>query len=78
MHTTSSSGGCLLGGHQYAHHWADLASRSWPLLDPRREQAGYLSNAGRTEIRPTRGRIDPAQVSLAVGLRQRIEKCTAC
>ena len=42
--------------------------RPGPFLDPRREQAGDLSNAGRTQIRPAGGRINPAQVSLAVGV----------
>ena len=51
------------------------ASRPWPFFDPRREQAGDLRNAGRAQIRPAGGRINPAQVSLAVKLCQRIEEC---
>ena len=50
-------------------------SWTWPFFDPRREQAYDLSNAGGAQIRPARGRVDPAQVSLAVELRQRIEEC---
>src|SRR5271166_7194053 len=53
----------------------NLPSRSWPLFDPRREQADDLSDAGRTQIRPTGSRVDPAWVGLAVELRQRIEEC---
>jgi hypothetical protein len=45
------------------------------LFDSRREQADDLSNAGSAQIRPAGGRVDPAQVSLAVELRQRIEEC---
>jgi len=48
-----------------------LPSRARPLFDPRREQAGYLGDAGRAQIRPAGGRIDPAQVRRAVELRQR-------
>ena len=56
-------------------HRADLPSRSRALLDARREQADYLSDARRTDIRAAAGRIDPAEVGLAVELRQGIEEC---
>ena len=51
------------------------ASRPWPFFDSRREQAEDFSNAGRAQVRPAGGRVNPAQVSLAVKLRQRIEEC---
>ena len=54
---------------------AQPASRAWPFLDPRREQADDLGDAGRAQIRPAGGRVDPAKVGLAVELRQRIEEC---
>jgi hypothetical protein len=38
----------------------NLPLRSWPLFDPRREQAGDLSDAGRAQIWPAGGRVDPA------------------
>jgi hypothetical protein len=51
-----------------------LRSRSWPLLDPGREQVYYLSDARRPQAWPAGRRIDPAQVGLAVELRQRAEE----
>ena len=53
----------------------NLSSRSWPFFDPRREQADDFSYTGRAQIWPAGGRVDPAQVGLAVELRQRIEEC---
>src|ERR1022692_1594901 len=49
-------------------------SRSRPLFDPGREQVDYLSDAGRADVRPASGRIDPAEVGLAVELCQRVEE----
>ena len=46
-----------------------------PLFDPCRKQVHDLSNAGRTQIRPASGRIYPAEVGLAVELRERVEEC---
>jgi hypothetical protein len=51
-----------------------LRSRSWPLLDPGREEVHDLSNARRADLRPAGGRVDPAEVGLAVELRQRVEE----
>ena len=48
--------------------------RPWPFFDPRGEQADDLSNARLAQIGPAGGRINPAQVSLAVKLRQCIEE----
>src|ERR1017187_8657940 len=45
-------------------------SRSRPLFDPGRERVDYLSDAGRADVRPARGRIDPAEVGLAGELCQ--------
>ena len=38
----------------------NLPLGSWPLFDPRREQADDLSYAGRAQIWPADGRVDPA------------------
>src|ERR1039458_8100609 len=57
--------------------WRDHSSWSWPLFDARRQQVDDLSDAGRTEIWAAGGGIDPAEVGLAVELRERVEEC-AC
>jgi hypothetical protein len=51
-----------------------MRSRSWPLFDPGREEIDYLSDARRPQVRAAGGRIDPAEVGLAVELRQRVEE----
>ena len=51
-----------------------LVLRPWPLLDTGREQVYYLGDARRTQVRPAGRPIDPAQVGLAVKLRQRVEE----
>jgi hypothetical protein len=69
-------GGAAIGAIAY-DRTGQPASRAWPFFDSSREQADDLSNAGRAQIRPAGGRVDPAKVGLAVELRQRIEEC-AC
>jgi hypothetical protein len=49
--------------------------RSRTLFDARRQQIDHLSDAGGTHVRSAARRIDPAQVGLAVELRQGIEEC---
>jgi len=44
------------------------------LLDPGGEQLCYLLDARRAQVRPPGGGIDPAEVGLAVELRQRVEE----
>ncbi len=51
-----------------------MRSRSWPLVEPGREEVHDLSDARRADLRPAAGRIDPAEVGLAVELRQRVEE----
>ena len=51
-----------------------LRRRPGPLLDPCREQVYHLSDTGRAQVWAPGRRIDPAQVGLAVKLRQRVEE----
>jgi hypothetical protein len=44
------------------------------LFDPGRKQVCYFGDACGTQVWPTGGRVDPAQVGLAVELRQRVEE----
>src|SRR5580700_9999826 len=46
--------------------------RSWPLLDPGREQVYDLNDARRAQLWPPGGGVDPAEVGPAVELGQRI------
>ena len=71
----ATGGGCPLVRSPMIAPGNCPASRPWPFFDPRREQADDLSNAGRAQIRPAGGCINPAQISLAVNLRERIEEC---
>jgi alpha-1,2-mannosyltransferase len=51
---------------------AGLFRRPWPLLDARGEQVGDLGDARGAHVRPPFSRVDPAEVGLAVELRQRV------
>jgi len=44
------------------------------LLDPGRQQIYHLSDARGTQVWPPGRRVDPAEVGLAVELRQRVEE----
>src|SRR5580700_526874 len=48
--------------------------RSWPLLDPGREQVYDLNDARRAQLWPPGGGVDPAKVGPAVELGQRVEE----
>jgi hypothetical protein len=86
MHPTGTGGDgtlTLMAGVRSRHGTEQCGigvnpSGSWTLFDPRREQVDYLSDPGRTDIRPAGGRIDPAEIGLAVELRQSIEKGARC
>ncbi|MFZ0082421.1 MAG: hypothetical protein WAL13_25240 [Trebonia sp.] len=41
-------------------------------LDPRREQVHDLDDADRAQVRPAGRRVDPAEISLEIELRQRV------
>jgi len=51
-----------------------LSLRSRPLFGPGREQGDHFGDPGCPQIWPPGGRIDPAQVRLAVELREGIEE----
>ena len=51
-----------------------LRLRSWPLLDSGREQVDDLGDPRRAELGPPGGGVDPAEIGLAVELRQRVEE----
>ncbi len=50
-------------------------SQSWPFFDPGREQVDYLSGARRADVRPTSGRVNPAEVGLVEELCQSAKEC---
>src|SRR5215471_17599803 len=67
--------GCELGTALLvpsSHPYTLLRSR--PLFDPGREQVHHFSDALGPHVRPTRCRIDPPQVGLAVELGQGVEE----